>query len=89
MELWTATTTHPIADTIMCQQTPGMEMMGPRTVFARAYHERWTRVVFVVTKLETDAVLITYRVKDLMDEEISAMFYAEELQLIDYDPGQI
>ena len=43
-------------------------MVGPRRVFARGYHERWTREVFVVTKVETDAVLIMYRVKDLLDE---------------------
>ena len=55
-------------------------------MFARGYRKRWTREVFVVTKVETDAVPITYRVKDLMDEEISGRFYAEELQLIDYDP---
>ena len=39
-----------------------------------------------MTKVETDAVPITYRVKDLMDEEISGRFYAEELQLIEYIP---
>ena len=64
-----------------------VRMVGPRRVFARGYHERWTREVFVVTKVETDATLITYRVKDLMDEEISGRFYAEELQLIEYDPN--
>ena len=42
--------------------------------------------MFVVTKVETDAVPITNRVKDSMDEEISGRFYAEELQLIDHDP---
>ena len=51
------------------------------------YHERWTREVFVVTKVEADAVPVTYRVKDLMDEEISRRFYAEELQLIENDPN--
>ena len=40
-----------------------------------------------MTKVETDATLITYRVKDLMDEELSGRFYAEELQLIEYDPN--
>ena len=43
-------------------------------------------MVFDVTKVETDAVPITYRVKDLMDEEISGRFYAEKLQLIECDP---
>ena len=63
-----------------------VRMVGPRRVFARGYHERWTREVFVVTKVHSDAVPITYRVKDLMDEEIDGRFYAEELQLIKYDP---
>ena len=39
-----------------------------------------------MTKVETDAVPITYHVKDLLDEEISGRFYAEELLLIEYDP---
>ena len=43
--------------------------------------------VFLVTRVETDAVLVTYRGKDLMDEEIGERFYAEELQLITYDPN--
>ena len=43
--------------------------------------------MFLVTRVETDAVLVTYRGKDLMDEEIGERFYAEELQLITYDPN--
>ena len=62
-------------------------MVGPKGVYARGYHERWTRDVFVVTKVEADAVPVTYRVKDLMDEEISGRFYTEELQLIKFDPN--
>ena len=58
-----------------------------RRVFARGYHERWTREVFVVTKAEGDVVPVTYRVKDLMEEEISGRFYADELQLIERDPN--
>ena len=58
-----------------------VRMVEPRRVFARGYHERWTRKVFVVTKVEAGAVPVTYRVKDLMDEEISG-----RLQLIKYNP---
>ena len=61
-------------------------MFGPRRVLARGYHERWTREVFVVTKVETRTVPVTYRVKDLMYEAFSGRFYAKELQLIKYDP---
>ena len=39
----------------------------------------------MVTKVETGAVPVTYRVEDLMDEAISGRFYAEEL-LRKYDP---
>ena len=42
---------------------------GPRKVFVRRYHERWTMEVFVVTKVETDAVPVMNHVKDLMNEE--------------------
>ena len=41
--------------------------------------------MFLVTKVEVVAVPVTYRVEDLMDEEISGRFYAEDLQLIKYD----
>ena len=41
----------------------------------------------MVTKVEAGSVPVTYRVKDLMDEEISGRFYAEELQLIKFDPN--
>ena len=51
-----------------------VRMVGPRRVFARGYHERWTREVVVVTKVETDAVPITYRVKDWMEEELGRRF---------------
>ena len=39
-------------------------MVGPRRVFARGYHEKWTREVFVVTKVKTGAVPVTYRGSD-------------------------
>ena len=51
-------------------------------MFARRYHERWTMEVFVVTKVETDAVPVMNRVNDLMNEEKSGRFYLEELKLI-------
>ena len=57
-----------------------------KRVFARGYHEKWTREVFVVTKVETGAVPVTYQVKDLMVESISGRFYAEEWQLITHNP---
>ena len=41
----------------------------------------------MVTKAEGDVVPVTYRVKDLMEEEISGRFYADELQLIERDPN--
>ena len=42
--------------------------------------------VFVVTKVETDAVPVMNHVKDLMNEEKSGRFYLEELKLIEYNP---
>ena len=59
-----------------------VRMVGPRRLFASGYHEKWTREVFVLTQVDTDAVPVTYRVKDLMYEDISRRFYAEELPLI-------
>ena len=40
-----------------------VRMVGPRRVFARGCHERWTKELFVVTKVETGAVPVTYRFK--------------------------
>ena len=37
-------------------------------------------------KVETDAVPVMNRVKDIMNEEKSGRFYLEELKLIEYDP---
>ena len=49
-------------------------MFRPRRVFTRSHHERWTREVFVITRVDTCAAPVTYRVKDLIDVEISGRF---------------
>ena len=45
------------------QSTPKVgdrvRMVGPRRVFGRGYHERWTREVLVITKVEARAVPVT------------------------------
>ena len=39
-------------------------MVGPRRVFAREYHERWTREVFVVTKVEHMAPIMLQKSRE-------------------------
>ena len=41
-----------------------VRMVGPRRVFARGYHERWTREVFVVTKVEHIAPIMLQKSRE-------------------------
>ena len=59
-----------------------VRLVRNRSVFARGYDEKWTREVFVVSKVFDGTDPVTYRVVDLADEPIGGRFYAEELQRI-------
>lgn len=59
-----------------------------RSSFEREYSERWTGELFKVTRVNTGNSIITYMVKDYMDEEIKGLFYRHELQSVKIDPEQ-
>ena len=46
--------------------------------FEKGYETNWTREIFVVSKILFTSP-ITYRIKDLNDEEILGSFYKQEL----------
>ena len=51
--------------------------------FEKGYTTRWTREIFVIEKvLNTNP--ITYKIKDLKDEEIKGSFYEQELQITEF-----
>ena len=62
-----------------------VRLVRSRSLFARGYDEKWTREVFVVSKVLDETDPVTYRVVDLTDEPIDGRFYAQELQRIIYD----
>ena len=63
-----------------------VRLSAARRQFLRGYHEQWTREVFVVKSVDNSTEPITYRVEDLMGEEIKGRFYLGELQKVTYDP---
>ena len=51
--------------------------------FEKGYTTRWRREIFVIEEvLNTDPV--TYKIKDLEDEEITGSFYEQELQITEF-----
>ena len=50
-----------------------------KNIFARGYTLNWSEEVFVIKKVK-NAVLWTYVINDLNDEEITGKFYEKELQ---------
>ena len=54
-----------------------------KSKFEKGYTTRWRREIFVIEEvLNTDPV--TYKVKDLKDEEVKGSFYEQELQHTDF-----
>lgn len=54
-----------------------------RMPFTRGYTPRWTRELFVVNAIETEAQPVAYRVEDQSGEPIKGLFYEAELQKVD------
>ena len=51
--------------------------------FEKGYTTRWTKEIFVIEKV-LNTVPVTYKIKDLNDEEIKGSFYEQELQLSEF-----
>ena len=50
-----------------------------KSIFDKGYKANWTREIFVITEVKNTNP-ITYKIKDLNDEEILGSFYTQELQ---------
>ena len=50
-----------------------------KNIFDKGYKANWTREIFVITEVKNTNP-ITYKIKDLNDEEILGSFYTQELQ---------
>lgn len=51
--------------------------------FEKGYTTRWTREIFVIEEV-LDTNPVTYKIKDLKDEEITGSFYEQELQITEF-----
>jgi hypothetical protein len=59
-----------------------------KDVFRKGYLPRWTEELFTVSAIQyTDP--ITYKIKDLNDEEIKGTFYEQEMQKSTQDTFRI
>ena len=86
-ELWIRRYERTAPKSVSASLMPGdhVRLVRGRSMFARGYDEKWTREVFVVSKVLDASEPVTYRVVDLADEPIAGRFYAQELQQIIYD----
>ena len=50
-----------------------------RKIFDKGYTPNWTEKIFIIDKIEPTTP-ITYKLKDLNNEEIKGSFYKQELQ---------
>ena len=55
-----------------------------KTIFAKGYWPNWTEEVFVISAVKLTNP-VTYRLKDLQDEELKGSFYEKELQKINQE----
>ena len=54
--------------------------------FEKSYLVNWSEEIFLVTHVIKRLPRVVYRLQDMDKEEIRGLFYAEELQLVKYDP---
>ena len=57
--------------------------------FTCEYNERWTGELFRVTAVSTMNRIPMYKLKDYSGEEVSGLFYAQELQRAVIDEGEL
>ena len=56
-----------------------------RSTFERAYSEKWTDEIFIITKREVQQYIAQYTIKSWDNEPIIGKFYEEELELVHVD----
>ena len=52
-----------------------------RMPFKKGYTGHWPEEIFIVTE-KVKSIPVTYKLKDLMDENIKGTFYPQELQIV-------
>ena len=52
-----------------------------RMPFKKGYTGHWSEEIFIVTE-KVKSIPVTYKLKDLMDENIKGTFYPQELQIV-------
>ena len=55
-----------------------------REIFDKSYKGNWSEELFVINKIQP-TVPITYKIKDLLGEDIKGSFYRQELQKADQE----
>ena len=52
-----------------------------RMPFKKGYTGHWSEGIFIVTE-KVKSIPVTYKLKDLMDENFKGTFYPQELQIV-------
>ena len=60
-----------------------------KQVFERAYDERWTKEIFTITDRRVKQGFEQYRIKSEDNEDVSGMFYPQELQKVYVDENTL
>lgn len=56
-----------------------VRLQKKKALFHRSYDEKFTEELFIITNVNTNLIIPTYNLKDLMDEPILGSFYGFEL----------
>ena len=70
------------------KQPPSLEVndhvrvVSARMVFTRGYTPNWTEEIFQIRSINLNAIPQTYLLRDLANEEVTGIFYAQELQKV-------
>ena len=55
-----------------------------RGIFDKSYKGNWSEEIFIINKIQP-TIPITYKIKDLLGEDIKGYFYKQELQKVDQE----
>ena len=61
-----------------------MRISKYREIFDKSYKGNWSEELFIINKIQP-TVPITYKIKDLLGEDIKGSFYRQELQKADQE----
>ena len=61
-----------------------MQISKYRGIFDKSYKGNWSEELFIIKEIQP-TIPITYKIKDLLDEDIKGSFYEQELQRADQE----